>query len=255
MQQTITVFGAAEVKAELKQLGDDAPAAVRIATTLIGEHAQRTMRAQIGDRFQFRGTGEGFKRAVIFQAPKESAKRKVQGVLKVGSDQGGTKATATRNLGVILARHEEASARNTRQIYRMGNGQYIQAGYFLPAKGLRTASSNPPRSMYPTSIGAQIRTDPKGDAYFASGRKKGTKKKGTGASYFATRQGIFKRRHTNFGGRVQVEAIWWFRPHIRTPARLLLWETAEDVFNRFAVAYAMDAIDTVLERTSPKGLR
>jgi hypothetical protein len=251
---SITVFGAEETKAELRKLGADAPAAVRIATTLIGEHAQRTMRATIGQRFQFRGTADRFEKAIVFQAPRASATRKITAVLKVGSDQGGTKATATRNLGVILARHEDASQRSTRQLYRMGNGKIISAGYFLPAKGLRTSSQNPPRSMYPTSIGAQIRSDPSGQTYFASGTKKGSKKKGTGASYFATKQGIFKRRHTGFGGRVEVEAIWWFRSNIRTPARLRLWETASEVFDRFAVAYAMDAIETVIERTSPRRL-
>lgn len=254
MQNAITVYGAEEVKAELAKLGRDAPHAVRIATTLIGEHAQRTMQAQIGQRFTFRGTTERFQKAIIFQAPRNGSSRKVQGVLKVGSDTGGTKATATRNLGVILARHEEPDSRTTQQIYRLANGKYITAGFFLPAKGLRTASQNPPRALYPTSIGAQIRTDPSGDAYFAKGTKKGSKKKGTGASYFATQQGIFKRRHTGFGGRVQVEAIWWFRSRVRTPARLRLWETVEQVFERFAVAYAMDAIDTVLDRTSPQRL-
>lgn len=255
MQQAITVFGDAAVKAELKKLGADAPHAVRIATTLIGEHAQRTMRATIGQRFQFRGTASGFQKAVIFQAPRESAKRKVSAVLKVGSDQGGTKGTATRNLGVILARHEEAQQRTTSQTYYKGNGKQMSGlGFFLPAEGMRTGNANPPRSLYPRAIGAAMRRDPSGESYLAKGTKKGSKKKGTGASYFSTEQGIFKRRHTGFGGRVEVEAIWWFRKQVRTPARLRLWETVEEVFTRFAVAYAMDAIDEVLERTSPKGL-
>jgi hypothetical protein len=254
-QQTITVVGAEEVKAALKQLGADAPHAIRIATTELGEHAQRTMRAQIGNRFQFRGTSAGFQRAIVFQKPRTSGK-KVQAVLKVGSDQGGTKATATRNLGVILARHEEAESRTeSGQVFFDARGKAMTGlGFFLPAKGLRTSSANPPRKMYPANIGAAMRLDAGGKLTLAGGTKKGSKKRGTGESYFATRDGIFRRKHTRFG-RADAEAIWWFRRSIRTPARLRLWDTASEVFDRFAVAYAMDAIDLVLERTGPKGLR
>ncbi len=256
MAKTITVFGDEAVKASLKQLGQDAPHAVRIATTQIGEHAQRQMRAQIGSRFSFRGTLAGFQKAIVFQAPRESAKRKIQGVLKVGSETGGTKATATRNLGVILARHEDADTRSqNQQTYYDGRGRPMTGlGFFIPAPGLRTASQNVARSMYPRAIGAAMRKDASGNYVLAKGTKKGSKKKGAGQSFFATRKGIFRRRHTLFGGRVEVQAVWFFRSSVRTPARLRLWETAEDVFDRFAVAYAMDAIDLVIERTSPKSL-
>ena len=258
-QQTITVVGTDELKAELKRLGADAPHALRIATTNLGERAQRTMRAQIGDRFSFRGTQAGFQRAIIFQAPRASG-RKVNAVLKVGSDQGGTKGTATRNLGVILARHEEAETRTeSGQVFFNGQGKAMTGlGFFLPAKGLRTSSTNPPRKYYPANIGAAMRLDASNKFILANGTKKGSKRKGTGESFFATRNGIFRRRHTGFtsafGGKVQVEAIWWFRRSIRTPARLRLWETAFEVFDRFSVAMTLDAIDTVLERTSPRGL-
>ena len=253
MIQSITIANADGVRDALRQLGDDAPHALRIATTQIGEHAQRTMRSRLSERFTFRGTAAGFQKAVVFQSPREAARRKIAATLKVGSAQGGTKATATRNLGVILARHEDGGERTARQLYRMGNGKVITAGFFLPASGLRTSSANPPRAMYPTSIGAQIRSDPAGNAYFASGTKKGSKRRGTGASYFATEQGIFRRKHTQFG-RAEVDAIWWFRKRVRTAPRLGLWTTANEVFERFAVAYAMDAIDLVLERTGPRRL-
>ena len=255
-QRTITVVGSDEVRASLAALGKDAPHAIRIATTNIGEHAQRVMRAQIGQRFTFRGTASGFQRAIVFQKPRDTATRNIQGVLKVGSDQGGTKATATRNLGVILARHEEADTRTeSGQVFFNGQGKAMTGlGFFLPANGLRTNSANPPRRMYPAAIGATMRLDAGGKLTLASGTRKGSKRRGTGESFFATRNGIFRRRHTGFGGRVDVQAVWWFRSRIRTPARLRLWDTAQEVFDRFAVAYAMDAIDLVIERTSPKGL-
>lgn len=256
MQKPIVVIGDAEVRRSLQQLGKDAPQAIRIATTQIGEHAQRQMRSQMASRFSFRGTLAGFQKAVVFQAPRETSRRKIQGVLKVGSDQGGTKATATRNLGVILARHEEAGTRTeSSQVFFNGQGKAMTGlGFFIPAPGLRSTSQNPSRRMYPSNIGAAMRLDAGGKFTLASGTKKGSKKKGTGESFFATREGIFRRRHTGFGGRVDVEAVWWFRRTIRTPARLRLWETANEVFDRFSVAYAIDAIELVIERTSPTRL-
>ena len=254
-QQKITIFGTDELKAELRKLGADAPHALRIATTLLGERAQRTMRAQIGDRFNFRGTKAGFDRAIVFQAPRETAKRKVEGVLKVGSDTGGTKATATRNLGVILARHEEADTRsqNSQTFYDSRGRPMTGMGFFVPAPGLRTSSTNPARGTYPRAIGAAMRRQPDGSQILAKGTKKGSKKKGNGISYFATRKGIFSRRHTAFG-QADIQPVWYFVRSIRTPARLRLWETAQEVFDRFAVAYALDAIDTVIDRTSPTRL-
>jgi hypothetical protein len=254
-QQKITIFGADELKAELRKLGADAPHALRIATTLLGERAQREMRQQMGNRFSFRGTKAGFDKAVVFQAPRETAKRKVSGTLKVGSDTGGTKATATRNLGILLARHEEADTRTeTGQTFFDGRGRPLTGlGFFVPAKGLRTTSANPPRKMYPSSIGASLRTTPDNRVILAKGTKRGSKKTGWKVSYFATRKGIFMRRPSGVGGDV-VEPIWYFVRSIRTPARLRLWETAQEVFDRFAVSYALDAIDTVIDRTSPTRL-
>jgi hypothetical protein len=256
-QKAITVIGNDELKAELAKLGKDAPEAVRIATTLLGERAQREMRQKLPTRFTFRGTAEAFSRAIIFQAPRATAKRKMTAVLKVGSDTGGTKATATRNLGVLLARHEEPDSRTeTGQVFFDGRGRPMTGlGFFLPANGLRTNNANPSRKYYPSSIGASLRRTPDNRVILAKGTKKGSKSRGTGESFFATRIGIFRRRHTSFGGRAQVEALWWFKRTIRTPARLALWETAESVFERFAIAMTFDAIDTVLERTSPQGLR
>ena len=256
-QKKITIFGADELKAELRKLGADAPHALRIATTLLGERAQREMCQQMGNRFSFRGTKSGFDKAIVFQAPRDTAKRKVSATLKVGSDTGGTKATATRNLGILLARHEEADTRTeTGQTFFDGRGRPLTGlGFFVPAKGLRTQSANPPRKMYPSSIGSALRTTPDNRVILAKGTRRGSKSRGTGESFFATRIGIFRRKHTSFGGRAQVEALWWFKRTIRTPARLALWETAESVFERFAIAYAFDAIDTVLDRTSPQGLR
>lgn len=259
MNITQEVRGIPEVKAALAQLGTDAPAALRIGVTDMGEEAQNVIRGGITRRFTFRGTAERFQAAVVFQRPKETAKRTIQATLKVGADGvGGTKATATKNLGRILARHENAGARTHQattiaQMVKVGRNTLVAGGFFLPAKGMRTATSNPPRSMYPTSIGAMMRTDPSGRQYFAKGTKKGSKRAGNGVSYFATEQGIFRRKHSGFG-RASAEAIWWFRKSVRTPARLGFWDDANETINRVAVPTMLRAVDTVLRRTSPKGL-
>lgn len=257
MSFTIKLDGQAEVKRLFGQLSESAGDALRIAANSLGEHAQRTMRSKLGERFTMRGTRQGFERAIIFQEAKSNNPRRTQAILKVGSDQGGTKATGTRRLGLILARHEEAGARSSAEVYRAG-GQTFVGGFFIPAKGMRTASANPPRALYPSAIGAKMRRQPDGSGIFAKSKRKTRTVKGQvvrGESFYVVPNvGIFRRRQSQFGnlrgGSVMSEGepLWWFNKRVRTPARLRLWETAEEVFNRFAVAYAMDAVDTVIAR-------
>lgn len=244
--------------ASLKALGNDAPAALRIAITDIGEAGQRAMRAQLPSRFSLRGTSALFERAIVFQAPKVRVKGNVEGVLRVGTDGPmGTKASATRRLGSILARHEEAETRTSNAVYRMGSaanrGLTFEGGFFLPARGLRTSSSNPPRSLYPTSIGAQMRRgDGRGDGpYFAKDKRKTRTVKGQavrGESFYVVPEiGIFRRRASGFGTS-QGDPIWWFKKRVRTPARLGLWMTADEVFARYGSDYLARAVETVLRR-------
>jgi hypothetical protein len=252
MNLSLRTEGTAEVQRALAALGPDAKKASTLWVNWIGLEAQGEMRAALPQRFTLRGTADLFRKAVVFQQATNSGARQRQAILRVGSDgPGGTKASATKNLGNILARHEDAETRtDTKQVYRTSKGGIVKGGFFLPANGMRTSSSNPPRSMYPTSIGAQIRSDPSGRVYFASGNQKGSRKKGNGSSFFVTDKGIFRRRHTSFGGRVDVEAVWWFTKTVRTPARLGLWITAEKVFETRAVALGMQAIDeTIFRRT------
>jgi hypothetical protein len=250
MNLSIKVEGVDEIKKALAGIGKEAPKAVTLWVNWIGLTAQGEMRKTLPSHFSMRGTQEQFKKAVVFQSASVGGKRAKQAVLTVGSDgPGGTRASATKRFGEILARHEEAGSRTqTNQIYRKGNGGLFTAGFFLPAKGLRTSTANVPRSMYPKAIGALLTVDAGGKATFNSSTKKGSKKKGTGVSYFATKKGIFLRRHTSFGGRVDVEAIWWFRPTVRTPARTRLWSTAQKVWDTQAVALGKQAIEETLFR-------
>lgn len=251
MNISVKVEGVTAVKQAIAQLGKSAPKAVALWVNWVGLSAQGEMRKSLPSSFSMRGTQEQFRKAVVFQSASTTGKRDKQAILQVGSDgPGGTRASATKRFGEILARHENADTRSARnQVYRTGNGGIVTAGFFLPAAGLRTSTANVPRSMYPTSIGAQIRSDASGKVFFANGTKKGAKKTGTGASYFATKQGIFRRRHTSFG-RADVEAIWWFRSTVSTPARTKLWETAQGVWDAKAVALGQQAIDETLFRST-----
>ena len=250
MNISLKTEGVAEVQKALEGLQKTtAKRAVVLWANWVGLESQAEMRRQLGSRFSFRGTSERFEKAIVFQQATQGGKREAQAVLKVGGP--GYGQSATQNLGVILARHEEADARTqSNETYYDGRGRAFRAGFFLPAKGLRTTTSNPPRAMYPTAIGAALRLTPESRLVLASGTKKGSKKKGTGSSYFATPKGIFRRRHTNFGGKVDVEAVWWFRSNIRTPARLGLWTTAEQVIQSRAEALGLQAVEEAIFRAT-----
>jgi hypothetical protein len=272
MQFGVKMSGQDQIKKLFEQLGQNAAEAARISMNLIGEHMQRSMRGELPKRFTFRGTGDAFARAVVLQKASKGRMSTVAGlgniisfqrrtgvretaVLKVGSDQGGTKATATRNLGVILARHEEAGSRTSNEAYRAGNQTFI-GGFFIPSKTLRTNTTNPPRALYPRNIGIKMRREADGSSYYSKSKRKTTfsRKSGQlklGESFYAIPEvGIF-RRQDSIGPKVKGqrgEPLWWFNKRVRTPARLRLWETAEEVFNRFAVAYAEDAVEMVVTR-------
>lgn len=251
--KTIVITGADEVTAALASIGKrQAVKAATLWTNSLGLESQGEMRRTIGQRFSFRGTTDGFRKAVVFQEAKASGDRAQKAVLKVGGP--GFGQSRTQKLGAVLARHEEANTRTKAptgglaDLVRLsGNRLAPVGGYFMPANGMRTSTQNPPASMYPRAIGVQMRADPSGAMSFAKGTKKGSKKSGNGVSYFATEQGIFRRRHTGFG-RADVQAIWWFRRTIRTPARLGLWETAEEVMQRRAIALGLQAIEETIFR-------
>lgn len=252
---SIKLDGAEDVKAALAALGRDAVHARRLAVNSLGEHMQSRMQNQIPNRFTFRGTRSLFTQAIVFQEATASK----DAILRVGSDGPmGKKASATKRLGQILARHEEASARTSGEVYRAGGKTFI-GGFFLPAAGMRTASTNPARRLYPINIGAKLRSGDgrDGGQYFAKSKRetKWSRKTGQlslGESFYAIPGvGIFMRSYY-IGPKTKGERgtpLWWFSKDVRTPARLRLWETAEEVFDRFAIGHAVDAIDLVLSRS------
>lgn len=249
MNISMKVEGVAEVQQMLAGIGKHAPKAVATWANWIGLEAQGEMRRQLASRFALRGTADGFSQAIVFQQATLRGARAQQAVLKVGGP--GFGQSRTQKLGQILARHEDAGVRTqSDQTYYDGRGRAFRAGFFLPARGLRTSTQNPARKLYPSSIGASLRLTPDSRLILAKGTKNGSKAKGTGESYFATPKGIFRRKHTSFGGRVQVTPVWYFSQKVRTPARLGLWKTADEVFQRRAVALGLQAIEETLFRAT-----
>lgn len=249
MDIKLKVVDTADVQVMLEAMGKGpARQAVQRWSNWLGLEAQGEMRGQIPTRFSMRGTADGFRQAIVFSSAQMRGEREMKAELKVGGP--GFGQSRTQKLGVILARHEEAATRTeSGQVFYDGKGRAMTGlGFFLPAKGLRTAANNPPKRMYPAAIGAALRMTPDSRLVLAKGTKKGSKAKGTGESFFATREGIFRRKHTSFGGRTDVDAVWWFRGRIRTPARLGLWMTAEKVFQRRAIALGVQAIEETLFR-------
>lgn len=250
MKIGIELKGVAEVQKMLAAIPKHAKEAQQRWTNWVGIEAQGAMRDALPNRFAMRGTTEGFRDAIVFTQARARSGRVLSAELKVGGP--GFGQSRTQKLGVLLARHEEVGSRSeSRQTFFDGRGRAMHGlGFFVPARGLRTPTANPPRKLYPSSIGAALRLTPDSRLILAKGTKQGSKKGGTGESYFATPKGIFRRKHTSFGGRVAVDPIWYFVRNVRTPARLKLWETAERVMQVRAIALGQQAIEETLFRAT-----
>lgn len=247
MDLSVKVEGDERVKRMLAQLGDEAPHAMRMAANSLGEHMQRSMQAAIPNRFTFRGTSEGFKKAIVFAKAIPGRTNRASAVLRVGSDSPGRSRTTM--LGRILARHEKAGERTSSDSVRLTSGGVKSVGFFIPANGLRTNERGIPKSLFPKAIGAVQRQQVDGSYGYAKSVRKTTKKK-VGERFVVTEQGIFRQRFAVDLRKNNMEPIWWFARRVRTPARLRLWETAEEVFERFSLGYLDEAIDVVIARST-----
>lgn len=240
MNINLKVQGAVEVQDALTTLERRTAAqAVLLWSNWLGLEAQGAMRDQLGTRFKLRGTADGFKKAVVFRQARKSGDRTAKAELAIGGLSGG--ASKTAKLGILLAKHEEAETRTRATATelaplfagRKGKGARMpQGGFFLPARGTRTSSANPPRSLYPLALA-----------------KSATKGKGASrVVYFATDKGIFRRSTTRMVGQRQVQAVWWFSRKVSTPARLGLWDTAQRVFEDRSTILGLQAVDEALFR-------
>jgi hypothetical protein len=248
MSREIRIEGHDRVQVLLEVVGDSGPFALSYAINLTGRAAQREMRAQIDRRFQLRGTKKQFQKAIVLR---QGNKHRPAAVLGVGSNMVASPTSATAKLGGILARHEEAESPVSGLIYRnpVGN-RFTAEGFALPAPGMRTPTRNPPSKYYPRNLGFLQRRLPSGDYGYANPvKRKGRKRDGRigRRSYFIKPGvGIFERRKGALGWIPR--PLWFFSKQIRRPARLGLWETAEEVVRQDFDSYVEEAVAHVLAR-------
>jgi len=241
----ISMDDSAAVKRSLAAIGRQAPFALSLGLNNLGLEAQQKARGEIHRTFNLRGTGKFFDRGVIF---KRGNKRNPTATLSIGAD-GPFPASGTKRASAILARHEQASQRQSTEVVRAGN-KLVPAGFFIPGPGMRSASQGVPRKLYPSAIGATIRFDGKQPgiaAYYASSVKsKGRGKRNVRDEFFVIpRVGIFQRQSGGLGSKVR--PIWFFARTIRTPARTRFAETAGDVVDGRFVFHIDAAIARALE--------
>jgi hypothetical protein len=211
-----------QIKAELAAIGRQAPFALSLGINNTALAAQRAARSEISRSFALRGTGTFFDRGVVLE---RGTKRNPIASLTIGVE-GGWPGTATKRSSAILARHEEGGSRESTAVVRAGSS-LVPAGFFLPGPGLRTRSTNPPRSLYPSAIGATLRRQVSG----AQGYAKDVKGRGAkrAAYYVIPRVGIFERKSGGLGTRSR--PIWFFARRVATAPRTGFRALAADIID------------------------
>lgn len=228
-----------KIKAELNAIGRQAPFALSLGINNTGLRAQKAARGEVARSFALRGTSAFFDKGVVFR---RGTKAKPNAELSVAQESGAWPRTATKRASAILARHEESSRRESTQTVNAG-GRQVPAGFFLPGPGLRGPGTNPPRSLYPSAIGATLRRQVDGtQAYAKSTKGRGAKR---AAYYVVPRVGIFERKSGGLGSRSR--PIWFFARRVstapRTGFRAIADDTIEDVWSiemRGAIARAIE---------------
>jgi hypothetical protein len=206
------------IKADLAAIGRQAPFALSLGINNTGLAAQTAVRQAIRTNFAIRGTGAFFDRGVVFQ---RGTKAKPEAALFIGVE-GGWPRMATKRASAILARHEQGGQRESTAVVKAGN-QLVPGGFFLPGPGLRSRGANPPRSIYPSAIGATLRRQVSGEQRYAKDVKgRGAKR---AAYYVIPRVGIFERKSGGLGTRSR--PIWFLSRTVRTAPRTDFESTAQ----------------------------
>lgn len=244
----ITITGADEASAMLKAIGKQASYALMLGVNNTGLAAQHETLKHANRALNMRGTQRFFEKGVVFR---KGTKAKPEATLSIGVD-GAWPGTATLRATAILRRHEDPQTRTSNQVFKAGNTQ-VESGFFLPARGMRTNSTNPPRSVYPRNIGALTRRDVDGSRIYASSKKsKGSVKKGTKETrsyYVIPRVGIFERQSSSamqLSGKSRGRPIWFFSRTVRTPARTGFEATATATIEREFLTHLSKGIDKAL---------
>lgn len=239
-----------QVQAELRAIGRQAPFAVALGVTRTTQDAQRAMQARMPQVFQLRGTERLFRSAVKMTS---ATKSKPEGAVRIQGPE--TPKGPDARVSRIILRHEDGGQQRSDAMYRLETGTLKSLGFFLPAKGLRSANAQVPRKLYPRNIGVSSRRDASGESAFATSRK-GRKVTRGGTqrelSYFvSSRGGVYERRV--FGTRSAVRLLWWLRPQISLRPRLGFFDTVERVMDERYRPNLLAAIDEALRTARAPG--
>jgi hypothetical protein len=224
------------VRAALKEIGRQAPFALATGITKTIQEAQRAMKVQVKNTFTLRGTESLFTNTV---KAKFATKTKPEGNIRIEGPE--TITGPSGRISNIVLRHEDGGSKTSSATYASGRKVFV-GGFYLPAKGAR-----PPRSLYPSNIGAQLRRDASGKSYLASsqkGRKRVRGQEGREKSYFATAKGIYERRH--FGSTSAVRLLWAFERKITLKPRLKFFATIDRVINERLNTNILHGIDEAI---------
>lgn len=239
-----------QVQEELRAIGRQAPFALALGITRTTQDAQRAMQARMPQVFQLRGSEALFRKAVQITT---ATKTKPEGNVRVEARVNNTRDIA--RISRIILRHEDGGAKRDDSMYRLESGKLKPLGFYLPAKGLRTASAQVPRKLYPRNIGIQIRIEASGSLFYANTRKGRKVKRGQEQrelSYFVTaRGGVYERRV--FGSGSAVRLVWWLRREVVLRPRLGFFDTVERVMDERYRPNLLAAIDEALRTARPGG--
>lgn len=200
------------------------PFAIALALNHTANDVQAAVRATLPQRFTIRSSVTlNFFNRMIKIATADRATKQVHAVTVgiAGPASGSIGAEAQK--AALLARHE------------LG-GVHTAPVFFLPAPGLRTASSNIPKALYPVNLGLTQRKLIAGGS--AAGGSQGKRR-----TYVVPGVGIFQRISKD-----ETDLLWLFRQRITLKPRLGFTTTATATIEtrwipNFAAAFAQ-AIST-----------
>jgi hypothetical protein len=224
MQAFVVGHDTEEVKAWFKAFGKQVPFAGSIAINRTGEDILAEARTAMKSRFTIRNYGgREFLPDAKLVGSRRATKARLYAFVGVGNPAAGPKTLQGRMHNIY-----------SRQEYSGGVAQAGRNDFAIPADRVDNPGYQPPRKVYPTSLGLASRRSISGtwidatnkvkrrkDGYFILPRVNGSSK-----GY-----GIYHRDAgaRGPGSRGDISAVWFLRPSIRRKPRPFFHATAQRV--------------------------
>ncbi|HET7552182.1 MAG TPA: hypothetical protein VFK04_12900 [Gemmatimonadaceae bacterium] len=211
MRIQVTDFGVSKLLSDVEQR--QLPFATSKALNQTALDFQRTMRESLPKKFTIRsGTTRRFlERMIKIEKFDRSNKHKLS--VTVGITGPGFFPSVSDNRAAILARHEKG-------------GTFTAFPFYLPAPGLRGATKEIPRRLYPSNLRLAPRRTP--TEYLPALRQ------GKRRTFIIPGVGIFQRQSKD-----EIDSIWFFKERVTIKPRLGFYDTAtKTVEDRWAKNFA-----------------